>query len=248
MYDDRLSRTVGETVEADSVEDIHRICSRLCELYDFDHFIYAARFPDSLVNPFRIVISGYPNDWLTCYNENHYLRIDPTVAHSARAIRPLLWEELNAVEKSNPEIHHFMNEARNFGLCSGLTVPLHGAHGEAALLSLTSSSDPKRHREQINLATPEVVLLSTYIHEAACRIVKHSMIDSEKIELSCRERDCLLWSAEGKTSWEISQILGISERTVIYHLQRVVEKLGVTSRQQAIARAISQGLITPQID
>jgi LuxR family transcriptional activator of bioluminescence operon len=66
-------------------------------------------------------------------------------------------------------------------------------------------------------------------------------------ELTPRERECLLWAAEGKTSWETAQILGISERTVIFHLRNVTEKLNVSSRQQAIARAISQGLIAPQL-
>ena len=55
-----------------------------------------------------------------------------------------------------------------------------------------------------------------------------------------------MWSAEGKTAWEISQILHISERTVVFHLQNASEKLGVVNRQQAVAHAISLGLVTPQ--
>jgi LuxR family transcriptional activator of bioluminescence operon len=66
------------------------------------------------------------------------------------------------------------------------------------------------------------------------------------IHLTDREKECLLWAAEGKTSWEASQILGISERTVIFHLQNASDKLGVNNRQQAVARAIAMGMILPQ--
>ena len=61
--------------------------------------------------------------------------------------------------------------------------------------------------------------------------------------LSSREYMVLLWMTEGKTNWEISQILKLRERTVRYHVARVFEKLEVTSRAQAIARAMGAGLI-----
>ncbi|MGD8937457.1 MAG: helix-turn-helix transcriptional regulator, partial [Thiogranum sp.] len=50
----------------------------------------------------------------------------------------------------------------------------------------------------------------------------------------------------GKTTWETSRILRISERTVTFHLQNVQGKLGVSNRQQAVARAVSLGIIEPQ--
>ncbi len=61
--------------------------------------------------------------------------------------------------------------------------------------------------------------------------------------LSPRELECLIWSADGKTSWEISEILNVSERTVNAHLGRAIRKLGVVSRTQAAAEAIRRGLI-----
>ncbi|MBO1113660.1 helix-turn-helix domain-containing protein [Bordetella petrii] len=61
--------------------------------------------------------------------------------------------------------------------------------------------------------------------------------------LSNRERDCLHWSALGKTSWEISVILGVSERTVNFHIGNACSKLGVYNRRAAVAVALSQGLL-----
>ncbi|WP_234920468.1 helix-turn-helix domain-containing protein, partial [Aeromonas veronii] len=46
---------------------------------------------------------------------------------------------------------------------------------------------------------------------------------------------CLFWASEGKTSGEIACILGITERTVNYHLNQVTRKTGSMNRYQAIA-------------
>ena len=62
--------------------------------------------------------------------------------------------------------------------------------------------------------------------------------------LTSREQSCLNWAAHGKTSWEISIILGITERTINFHFQNAYAKLGVYSRQAAITLALQQHLIS----
>lgn len=68
-------------------------------------------------------------------------------------------------------------------------------------------------------------------------------IPNNTCHLSPRELTVLLWMKEGKTNWEIAQILGLSERTVRFHVGGIFEKLDVTSRTQAVARALGAGLI-----
>lgn len=68
-------------------------------------------------------------------------------------------------------------------------------------------------------------------------------VPSNSCHLSPRELTVLLWMKEGKTNWEIAQILGLSERTVRFHVGSIFEKLDVTSRTQAVARALGVGLI-----
>lgn len=65
----------------------------------------------------------------------------------------------------------------------------------------------------------------------------------QSIGLSQREVETLLWSARGKTSAEIAQILGLTRRTVDFHLDNVRTKLGVMTRTQAVAKAIATRLI-----
>jgi DNA-binding CsgD family transcriptional regulator len=61
-------------------------------------------------------------------------------------------------------------------------------------------------------------------------------------ELSPRELECLSWCAAGKTAWETSQILGISEWTVVYHLEKLKRRLGISRKHQLVAEAANLGL------
>jgi DNA-binding CsgD family transcriptional regulator len=62
-------------------------------------------------------------------------------------------------------------------------------------------------------------------------------------KLSERELECLEWVSLGKTSWETALILGVSERTINFHLLNAARKLNVYGRQAAIAIALRQNLL-----
>lgn len=241
-----LASLIEETKRLRSMEEVHSFCTKLCRNYGFDHFIYGARIPTSFVKPQFIIVSGFPTDWWEHYKDNGYMRIDPTVAHCAQNQLPLDWSELEPLLQEQTEVGSFMREARDFGLKSGASFPVHNGHGEAALLSLVSGEEAEHFRSDLNHAMPFVHLLTAHIHESVRRIVEIRALPDAQKTLTARERECLLWTAEGKTSWEISKILGISERTVIFHLKNAAEKLDVNNRQQAVARAVSIGLISPQ--
>jgi DNA-binding CsgD family transcriptional regulator len=55
--------------------------------------------------------------------------------------------------------------------------------------------------------------------------------------LSARENEVLGWVAVGKTNGEIAAILGLSPRTIQRHLERIYDKLGVSTRTAAVASA-----------
>jgi DNA-binding CsgD family transcriptional regulator len=61
--------------------------------------------------------------------------------------------------------------------------------------------------------------------------------------LRSRELECLRWSSEGKTAWEISVLLSISERTVKKHIESAVRAMGCSGKTHAVAKAIRQQLI-----
>ena len=81
--------------------------------------------------------------------------------------------------------------------------------------------------------------------EAFCRTSSSPGEAPGPIELTARESECLLWTAHGKTSWEISLILHISERTVNFHLANAMQTLGVFSKTHAVAKMFKMGIAHP---
>ncbi|MBU6266525.1 MAG: response regulator [Sphingomonadales bacterium] len=60
----------------------------------------------------------------------------------------------------------------------------------------------------------------------------------DRLALTQREAEVLLWVSYGKASLDISEVLAISPRTVQKHLERIYEKLGVERRSAAAAIAV----------
>jgi len=73
--------------------------------------------------------------------------------------------------------------------------------------------------------------------------VARSVIWPKQVGLREREVETLTWAARGKTFWEIGEILGLSKRTVEFHLENARRKLGVATRTQALIKAAAGHLI-----
>lgn len=216
--------------------------------YGFDKFIYAARIPTSLVSPNYIFINGYPQEWRDHYVEQDYLRIDPTVSHCFSKTTPIYWEHIvNTACKENKNVDKLFAEAGSLGLQNGISFPIHCIHGESAMFSMAVNLSTDKSRDIIKETVALAHLFVTYVHEAVVRVPDNGLVAQVNAQLTSREKECLLWTTEGKTSWEISQILNISERTVVFHINNAVKKLDVVNKQHAVARAISLGHIKPVI-
>jgi len=87
-------------------------------------------------------------------------------------------------------------------------------------------------------------ILDTIINARLARVARNT-IWPEQVKLSNREAEVLTWAARGKTSAEIAQILNLSKRTVDFHMDNAREKLGVSTRIQAVIKAANGQLIDP---
>ena len=70
------------------------------------------------------------------------------------------------------------------------------------------------------------------------------MLVARRPSLSPRQRECVLWSARGKTAAETAAILGIGEDTVVQHLRTARERYDVHSRHALILCSLFDGLIS----
>jgi DNA-binding CsgD family transcriptional regulator len=124
-----------------------------------------------------------------------------------------------------------------------LALPLRARCAEAAVFGLAAAVEAADCREQKSTLLREFRILANYFHGHILRI--NGVDAEEELLISARELDCLKWTAAGKTAWEASVILGISERTVRFHLNMAREKLKCATTTQAVAKAVANQLIDP---
>ena len=85
----------------------------------------------------------------------------------------------------------------------------------------------------------------TTIINARLAGVARSEVWPKLVQLNDREVETLTWVARGKTSAEIAQILGLTKRTVDFHIDNARTKLGAATRTQAVIKAATGRLIDP---
>jgi DNA-binding NarL/FixJ family response regulator len=87
-------------------------------------------------------------------------------------------------------------------------------------------------------------MLATIIHARLARVAR-TEVWPRLVELNGREIETLTWAARGKTSADIALILGLSKRTVDFHIDNARTKLGVATRIEAVIKAATGRLISP---
>lgn len=86
-------------------------------------------------------------------------------------------------------------------------------------------------------------VLRDVVRKRLAELTRRPAKTGERPLLSPRERECLQWTAAGKTTWEIAGILEISQNTIDGYIASATKKLGAVNRTQAVAEALRRGLI-----
>ncbi|VXB90690.1 LuxR family transcriptional regulator [Massilia sp. 9I] len=187
--------------------------------------------------------SNYSAEWRERYDANGFAYVDPTVGHCVSNILPLIWAPSTFGGGVPGALYE---EASAHGIRSGVTLPIHGPHGELGMVSFASDMRPDAPFEQQLLQTlPALSLIRDYAFASSARF-REGKLEPDLPRLTRRELEVLQWVMVGKSSWEIARITNCSEATVNFHLANVRQKFGVNTRQQAVVKAIALGLITPE--
>jgi LuxR family transcriptional regulator, quorum-sensing system regulator LasR len=187
--------------------------------------------------------SNYPPAWRERYDAERLAYVDPVVSHCLQSTLPVIWQpELFR----SPAQRALYDDACGHGLRAGVTFPIHGPSGEFGLLSFASDAVPDAaYVRKIMGMLADLALVRDYTFASAVRFCP-PVAQEAAPRLTPRELEVLNWVMVGKSSWEISKITGCSEATVNFHMGNIRQKFNVNTRQQAVVRAISLGLITPE--
>lgn len=234
-----LLGTIEASLTVNTVEDLKAVVRRVTRLVPCDYAI--ATLSDCDVNGrprglSTIVNVSYPVPWATRYLARGYAKIDPILQAHFQRPRTQVWSDTYRLATS-PREKEFVGAARTFGLTQGVTLGVAGLPStRSSLFSFAGAAmgEHERHPRLLERILP-------HLHVALSRVAGHRPRPTKV--LSPRELEVLKWVREGKTNWEISQILTISERTVKFHVQNVLAKLQASTRGQATALAIHHRLI-----
>ncbi|MGE0665086.1 MAG: LuxR C-terminal-related transcriptional regulator [Sphingomonadales bacterium] len=173
------------------------------------------------------------------YTREEYLEDDPVRCWIMENGRPVIWTVDEFRHSQNRRQRKLFSLVADAGFRSGVSIPLFGPsnlRGSLVALAASDRIDVGRAIEEVKESGP----LGNAFIGCACRRGQSAMAFPA---LTGREVECLSWVAMGKTSWEISLILGISPRTADFHVQNAMAKLDASSRQQAIYNALSLGVL-----
>jgi DNA-binding CsgD family transcriptional regulator len=180
--------------------------------------------------------AGFSEEWLKKYQTSNYFSCDPIKRARLSGADFLRWSDTFAKAEKRVE-REYIRQAREHDVYEGLTVGAQrNPSSQITFFSFIGTDLATSERDEMMLR-----YLAPYLHEAMCRV--NPSASASKSPLSERETEVLTWAMGGKTNWEISMILSISERTVKFHIRNVMVKLEASSRAHAVAIALGLGLI-----
>lgn len=132
------------------------------------------------------------------------------------------------------------NVLRANGIRAGLTSAIHAANDWCYIFHFGAQQDVSLHVGRGGSGVFSTIGFVASQRLAAWQQARVSLADSP---LSLRELEVIRWCKDGKSYPEIAQILGISTKTVEFHIANAMRKLGVNQKVSAILEAVRRGLI-----
>jgi LuxR family quorum sensing-dependent transcriptional regulator len=193
--------------------------------------------PGDRIDPL-MMLNGWPAGWTELYTKLNLVQNDPVVAHCFRSNSPFEWVDAPYDVVTNPRAKEVMDRATDFRMNKGFCVPIHTSEGFQAVV--TMAGDVVDIEGQAKRA---LHLMALYSHGKAVELCGQRKFPKPKL-LTKREREILQWTAVGKTAWEVSQILHISEETVVSHVKAAAAKFDTPNRVATVVAALRRGEIS----
>ena len=180
----------------------------------------------------------YPQEWLdTFFAEGYHLQ-DRVLQEFFETFELLNWQEV--MKKYDAGSDQVDRQALDYGLTDGFVYGVCNRDLTRATTFFVAGS-------RIENCTRSRVILKyiiPHLSGALKRVLPPATPFTHKDpSLTPREIEVLKWLKEGKSSWDVSKILGRSEDAVNFHIKNITRKLNAMNRTHAVAIALQKGLI-----
>ncbi len=196
-----------------------------------DHMLGEAEF---------ITVDNTPRAYREAFQDPESWRRDPVVQHCKRQSVPIIWDQSTYVRKGVGEL---WEEMASFGYRNGITLALHMPEGRHFMIGVERDRPVPEDAGELTRIVADLQLFAVHAQDAASRILIPPSVDPTFPSLTPRELESLRWTMEGKTAWEVGNVLGITERTASLHVNNATHKLGCVNKHQAVLKALRMGLL-----
>jgi len=223
--------------DAKEIKSAYENSLNLVQSLGFKFCAFTITSPSEIHHRDTVNFNNYPLDWNTEYEQAHFRDIDPILAHCNQSEWPILWED--EVFSKAPQLRVAQ---KTQGLQYGWSQSIHDGSGLRSMFSLARSNSPITADEwYAHLAY--AILINRHLHGLVAKKLDHRLAIACTPRLSTREIEIMKLSADGKTAYECSRILSISERTINFHVHSAIQKFGVNNKIAAVIKAVRTGAI-----
>ncbi len=190
---------------------------------------------ETLKNGQPMRLGTWPTELMRARIENRAVIHDPVIAYALRTSRPFRWE--TAYQHASRYGLKIANLAEDYGLKDGIMFPIISVEATRGGVSIGGAKLAVQSEQIMPLS-----LLANHCYVALERMLGPFRFEI-KASLSALETDVLHYAACGKSAWETSQILHMTEGAVKASIKRARHKLGAVNTPQAVASAMRQNLL-----
>jgi DNA-binding CsgD family transcriptional regulator len=187
-----------------------------------------------------ITVDNTPAAYQQVFHEIGGGRKDPVMQHCKRNSVPIIWNQQTYLDRDAIDLWELQAP---FGYRNGVAMALHLPEGRHFFLGVDRDQALPGDPGELTRVVADLQLFAVHAQDTAMRVLISESAQPERPALTPRELEVLRWTMDGKTAWEVATVLGIAERTVIMHLQHGMQKLGCSSKHQAVLKALRLGLI-----
>ena len=227
--------------QASDKQSFDRLLVKFAQSLEFSIVSAALVVEHPGTHPVFVMTGNTPDGFVEASKSLADSRRDPVLKRMKRLNVPFIYDQALYVKESAGDL---WEQQAVFGYRTGIAMALHLPGGKHFLMGVYREQALPQRDSQITRLLADLQLLAVHAQDAAVRLlVGQAHGNSPVPHLTGREKQVLQWTMDGKSAWEVGEILQLSENTINFHLRNAMTKLDVSSKHQAVLKAMSLGLI-----
>ena len=223
-----------------SLGELEAILDAMARDMGFRHFALTHHVDLPRAPQPAIRLHNYPADWEAYFDAQRLGPSDPVHRASHLTTAGFHWSRLGEIINLTVRDLAILERSRRAGIGEGYTVPANVPGESTGSCSFATVRGQSIRREWIPLAQH----VGTVAFDGARRLSGIRRVGPGRPPLTDRQRDCIFWTARGKSDWETAQILGIGHETAIQYMKQARSRYGVFNRTQLSIYALYDGALT----